>query len=127
MIQPRRSRKPRAAKLVSNLGPLTGIEHDRADSGVHQEVGRKLGIDPQDLLNRFFECAAGSVIDRGGEVLKFIGDAVMAIFPLQGGRPVARDALARPVRLSPASRSSRRCPTIRTRGSKSRSPSIRAR
>ncbi len=54
------------------------------------------------LLNRFFECAAGPVIDRGGEVLKFIGDAVMAIFPLRdhpdaGTRALdaARDALTR--------------------------------
>ena len=33
------------------------------------------------LLNEFFEATAGSVLDAGGEVLKFIGDAVMAIFP----------------------------------------------
>ena len=59
------------------------------------------------LLNRFFECTAGAVIDRGGEVLKFIGDAVLAIFPLSSdhrrrlhagagggarGRPAARIA-----------------------------------
>jgi uncharacterized protein (DUF427 family)/class 3 adenylate cyclase len=36
-----------------------------------------------DLLNEFFECTAGSVLAEGGEVLKFIGDAVMAIFPLR--------------------------------------------
>ncbi len=33
-------------------------------------------------LNSFFECAAGPVLSHGGEVLKFIGDAVLAIFPL---------------------------------------------
>ena len=33
------------------------------------------------LLNTYFECTAGSVIDAGGEVLDFIGDAVLAIFP----------------------------------------------
>jgi len=36
------------------------------------------------LLNDFFECAAEPVLARGGEVLKFIGDAVLAIFPLDG-------------------------------------------
>ena len=36
------------------------------------------------LLNDFFECAAEPVLVRGGEVLKFIGDAVLAIFPLDG-------------------------------------------
>ncbi len=35
-----------------------------------------------DLLNDYFECTAGAVLDQGGEVLKFIGDAVLAIFPI---------------------------------------------
>ena len=35
-----------------------------------------------ELLNTYFDCTAGSVIDHGGEVLKLIGDGVMAIFPL---------------------------------------------
>jgi adenylate cyclase len=34
------------------------------------------------MLNRFFDCTAGAVLDHGGEVLKFIGDAVLAIFPV---------------------------------------------
>ena len=33
------------------------------------------------LLNKFFDCMAGAVIDNGGEVLRFIDDAVLAIFP----------------------------------------------
>ncbi len=32
------------------------------------------------LLNQYFDCVAGAVIEHGGEVLKFIGDAVLAIF-----------------------------------------------
>lgn len=35
-------------------------------------------------LNRYFECTAGAVLDHGGEVLRFIGDAVLAIFPIVG-------------------------------------------
>ena len=34
-------------------------------------------------LNQYFDCVAGAVIDNGGEVLKFIGDAVLAIFPIE--------------------------------------------
>ncbi len=34
-------------------------------------------------LNQYFDCAAGVVIEHGGEVLKFIGDAVLAIFPIE--------------------------------------------
>jgi adenylate cyclase len=36
-----------------------------------------------DLLNQYFECVLGPVLERGGEVLRFIGDAALAIFPIQ--------------------------------------------
>lgn len=35
-----------------------------------------------DLLNAYFECAARPAIEAGGEVLAFIGDAVLVIFPV---------------------------------------------
>lgn len=35
------------------------------------------------MLNVYFKCTAGPVIDAGGEVLDFIGDAVLAIFPVE--------------------------------------------
>lgn len=35
-----------------------------------------------DHLNEYFELTAGVVEEHGGEVLKFIGDAVLAIFPI---------------------------------------------
>ena len=34
------------------------------------------------VLNQYFDCVAGAVIEHDGEVLKFIGDAVLAIFPI---------------------------------------------
>lgn len=41
------------------------------------------------LLNQYFDCTAGAIIDHGGEVLKFIGDAVLAMFPIvEPDRPV---------------------------------------
>lgn len=49
-------------------------------------------------LNAFFDCMAGAVLDNGGEVLRFIGDAALAIFPMQvveeGDEPACRRALA---------------------------------
>jgi len=74
-------------------------------------------------LDDYFECTAGAVIDHGGEVLKFIGDAVMAIFPVEAvARPridmcraammAARDALSRAERLN-AVRAERGQPGIR--------------
>ncbi|MEM7067661.1 MAG: adenylate/guanylate cyclase domain-containing protein [Pseudomonadota bacterium] len=37
------------------------------------------------LVNNYFDCTAASVVEHGGEVLKFIGDGVMAIFPFERG------------------------------------------
>lgn len=34
------------------------------------------------LLNSYFDIVAGAVLDHGGEVLKFIGDSVLAIFAI---------------------------------------------
>ena len=56
------------------------------------------------LLNRYFECTAGPVIEHGGEILNFIGDGVLAIFPIKESCPLdaasnaeaaVREALAR--------------------------------
>ncbi|MEM1400646.1 MAG: adenylate/guanylate cyclase domain-containing protein, partial [Pseudomonadota bacterium] len=36
------------------------------------------------LLNSFFETMAEPVLSHGGEVMKFIGDAMLAVFPVEG-------------------------------------------
>ncbi len=46
------------------------------------------------ILDRFFECVAGPIAPNGGEVLKFIGDAVLAIFPVGEDGPRAACARA---------------------------------
>jgi adenylate cyclase len=43
-------------------------------------------------LNSYFECSAGAVLDHGGEVLRFVGDAVLAIFPIEGGAEAVHSA-----------------------------------
>lgn len=35
------------------------------------------------LINEYYSCTAGTVLEHGGEVLKFIGDGVLAIFPYE--------------------------------------------
>ena len=35
-----------------------------------------------DVLNRYFDCQVPAVLDHGGEVLKFMGDGLLAIFPI---------------------------------------------
>jgi adenylate cyclase len=39
------------------------------------------------LLNSYFEVMGSTVQSHGGEILKFIGDAMLAIFPLGYGKP----------------------------------------
>ncbi len=37
-----------------------------------------------DRLNRYFGCQVPAILDHGGEVLKFMGDGLLAIFPIGG-------------------------------------------
>lgn len=46
------------------------------------------------LLNRYFECTAAPVIANGGEILNFIGDGVLAIFPIHESCPLDASAKA---------------------------------
>ncbi|MEM8877922.1 MAG: adenylate/guanylate cyclase domain-containing protein [Pseudomonadota bacterium] len=42
------------------------------------------------LVNRYFEIMAGAIEDHGGEIIKFIGDSVLAIFEVDGDEQSAR-------------------------------------
>ena len=35
-----------------------------------------------DILNRYFDCQVAAIRKRGGEVLKFMGDGLLAVFPV---------------------------------------------
>ena len=74
------------------------------------------------LLNAYFDCTAGAVSDHGGEVLKFVGDGILAIFPFDNevrtpaamctaALSASRDAFARATRENEA-RSARAAPTF---------------
>jgi adenylate cyclase len=39
-----------------------------------------------DLLNRYFDCQVPAIHDHGGEVLKYMGDGLLAIFPIGAER-----------------------------------------
>jgi len=48
-----------------------------------------------DLLNRYFDCQVPVILDHGAEVLKFIGDGLLAIFAIAGNETeVCERALA---------------------------------
>ena len=38
-----------------------------------------------ELLNSYFDCAVGAVMEQGGQVLDIIGDAILAFFPTRDG------------------------------------------
>ncbi|MGJ4891460.1 adenylate/guanylate cyclase domain-containing protein [Bradyrhizobium sp. HKCCYLR20261] len=45
--------------------------------------------DVVEILNRYFDCQVEPIREQGGEVLKFMGDGLLAVFPIrkQGGDP----------------------------------------
>jgi len=46
------------------------------------------------LLDSYFECTAGAVVENSGEVLSFIGDSVLAMFPIKGSLRATQAAQA---------------------------------
>ncbi|MFO0594906.1 MAG: adenylate/guanylate cyclase domain-containing protein [Myxococcaceae bacterium] len=53
---------------------------------------------PQDIisvLNQFFECQVPAIEKEGGQVLKFIGDGLLAIFPVKADARASGDAAVR--------------------------------
>lgn len=75
----------RAALLYADLRDFTALS-DSAEPAVVIAA-----------LDRWFECVAGAVQAFGGEVLKFIGDGVLAIFPVTGTPAEACEAALRAV------------------------------
>jgi adenylate cyclase len=67
---------------VSDLRDFTGLSD------------RLPGPDMIRLLNAYFERLVEAVQDNGGEVLKFIGDGMLAIFPVTDATPAADAAKA---------------------------------
>lgn len=56
-------------------------------------------VDPTtlvDWMNQYFETISAPIIENGGEILKYMGDAVLAIFPVENGehKKAALQALA---------------------------------
>lgn len=51
-------------------------------------------------LDQYFDCVAGAIVASGGEVLKFIGDAILAIFPTADGFEQACEQTLNAIRLA---------------------------
>jgi adenylate cyclase len=68
-----------AALLIADLRDFTGISDTLGAAEVI------------DLLNRYFDCVMPPIQRRGGEILEFMGDGILAIFNENGERS-AKDA-----------------------------------
>ncbi|WP_420414250.1 adenylate/guanylate cyclase domain-containing protein [Roseibium sp.] len=98
-----RYRDTSAAIAEAYLGKRTGqrvldgqitrgdIEHIQAAilvSDIRDWTGMNMRLPAEEALacaNRYFEVIAEAVESHGGEILKFLGDGVLAVFPTQGG------------------------------------------
>lgn len=65
----------RAAVLYADLRSFTALSETMPPASVIT------------VLDAWFDCMAGAVHAFGGEVLKFIGDGMLAIFPVTGDKP----------------------------------------
>lgn len=64
--------------------------------GYSSLTDRLSGPDVLVVLNEYFERLAGAVIRQGGQILKFIGDGLLAVFPIpvgEAGRDAAKHAV----------------------------------
>jgi adenylate cyclase len=57
-----------------------------------------------DVLNRYFECQVPGVVEHGGEVLKFMGDGLLAIFPIASDDSDVKEVCARVLEAARAAR-----------------------
>ena len=64
---------------VTHIPAVIWYSDMRGSTALAEKVSVKLFLK---TVNDYFNCTAGTILEQGGEVLRFIGDAVMAIFPV---------------------------------------------
>ena len=104
--------------MTTYLGPVAGLrvlegQIQRGDGEVIRaaiwysdlrgstEMAERLSQDDYiNVLNQFFDSAGGAVVNAGGEILGFLGDAVLAIFPIAEDETSPQAACRRAVEAS---------------------------
>ena len=87
----------RVCEGMIHRGEVVSIEAAIWFSDLRNFTATGEGLSPERLigrLNEYFEVVAGAVHEAGGEVLKYIGDAVLAIFPVSEERSRPEACLA---------------------------------
>jgi adenylate cyclase len=59
-----------------------------------------------EILNRYFDCQVSAIRDHGGEVLKFMGDGLLAVFPIVEHDGTAQQVCSRVLEAARESRAS---------------------
>jgi adenylate cyclase len=59
-----------------------------------------------DILNHYFDCQVSTILSHGGEVLKFMGDGLLAVFPIAEAEGEVRHVCARVLEAARESRAS---------------------
>jgi adenylate cyclase len=59
-----------------------------------------------DILNHYFDCQVAAIREQGGEILKFMGDGLLAVFPIQEADEDAADVCGRVLQAARSSRAS---------------------
>jgi adenylate cyclase len=70
-------------------GQVVSIEAAIWFSDLRDFTATSEGLEPEALIERlnvYFEAVAAAIYEAGGEILKYIGDAVLAVFPVGDGR-----------------------------------------
>src|SRR5215471_12553319 len=79
--------------LVPTFAPVLEVTAGRRIYG--ELLATYVGRDPCiELLNAFFDLVVPGVISSEGDILKYIGDAIIAIFPVTGDDPAPACELA---------------------------------
>ena len=77
--------------IESIIAPLARVAEVRAlrrtatnllDTYVGNQADRVPPLTLLELLNEYFDCQVPAILEHGGEVLKFMGDGLLAIFPI---------------------------------------------
>jgi adenylate cyclase len=85
----------------SQVRALVWFSDLRDSTGLAEDLGEDRYLA---LLNDYFDCAGRAAVEAGGEILAFIGDAVLAVFPIREGETSESEASARAVGAARAAR-----------------------
>jgi len=92
---PQRRRAHLAGRVVRGEPRASAASSGSRPAGFTSMSGR---VDPGQMiavLNRVFDCQVPAVDQHGGEILKFMGDGMLAIFPIDPDRGPARAGVRR--------------------------------